>query len=251
MKRMVHGLVLGWLFAGSQATGLAAQRPDGATLLARVDSVMNAPPDVSGTERMILIDSDGSTTERSLQFFQKGSEKRLVRFLSPADVRGVGFLRLASDRMYLYLPAFRRVRRIASSIKNQDFMGTDFTYEDVSQTAYATDYVVTDVRDGEESYTLTLEPKAEADVSYGRLVMEVLTSNWVVSRIDYFDSGGERVKTLTASEIELVDGYWYARRLEMVSWLDDHRTVLELQDLRLDTGLSDDLFTQRALKRRV
>ncbi|MFV1989019.1 MAG: outer membrane lipoprotein-sorting protein [Gemmatimonadota bacterium] len=226
-----------------------ASAQDGNTMLARVDSVMNAPLDQTAVERMTLIDRDGSTKERELRFYQKGSEKRLVRFVKPADVRGVAFLRLADDRMYLYLPAFRRVRRIASSIKNEGFMGTDFSYEDLSQTSYSEDFEVTAVSKGSGSYTLTLERRDGADVSYARLVMEVSDADWVARKIDYFDESGERIKTYTATEVQQIDGYAYVTGMEMVSWRSGHRTVLELEELLLDSGLSDDLFTQRSLKR--
>ena len=226
-----------------------ASAQDGNTVLARIDSVLTAPRDQTAVERMTLVDSDGSTKERELRFYQKGPEWRLVRFAKPADVRGVAFLRLADDRMYLYLPAFRRVRRIASSIKNEGFMGTDFSYEDLSQTSYSEDYEATSVTEGDGSYTLTLEPRDGADVSYSRLVMEVSDADWVVRKIDYFDAGGERIKTFTATEVRQIDGYAYVARMEMVSWRNGHRTVLELEEILLDSGLSDDLFTQRSLKR--
>ncbi len=227
----------------------AAQAQDGSAILARVDSVMNAPKDMQGVWRMTLVDQDGSRSERVLRFYQLGPEKRLVRFERPADVRGVGFLRLSKERMYLYLPAFRRVRRIASSIQNEGFMGTDFSYEDMAQTRFAVDYEVVGVQDDDETYTLTLEPREGADVSYARLVMVVRKDNGLYTRIDFYDEGGERVKTLNASEMEEAQGYWYAKRLEMVTWKSGHRTILELDEVSFDSGLSDDLFTQRALKR--
>ncbi len=245
-----------WMMAvaGGLAALLGAETApaqEGDAILARVDSVMNAPRDMKAVERMTLIEPGGSDKERTVQMYQKGPEKRLVRFVTPADVRGVGFLRLAEDRMYLYLPAFRRVRRIASSIKNERFMGTDFSYEDMSQTRYGDDYAVTATEVAPETYTITLEPKEGADVSYARLVMEVQRSNWVYTRVDYYDSDGARVKTLTASEITQTDGYWFANRLEMVSWRSGHRTVLQLEQLSFDTGLSDDFFSQRTLKRPI
>ncbi|HZD05014.1 MAG TPA: outer membrane lipoprotein-sorting protein, partial [Longimicrobiales bacterium] len=162
-------------------TPSTARAQDGRAILARVDSVMNAPADVSAVERMTLIDEDGSEKERSMRFRQKGPEMRIMHFLEPADVRDVGFLRLAEDRMYLYLPAFRRVRRIASSIQNEDFMGTDFSYEDMSLTSYGEDYRVTGVEGGEGAgaWRLTLEPRQGADVSYARLVLDVDPADWI------------------------------------------------------------------------
>jgi len=228
--------------------GSSARAQDGDAILARVDSVATAPRDMEMLERMTLVDADGSTRERAVRVYQQGPERRLVRFEDPADVRDVGFLRLAADRMYLYLPAFRRVRRIASSISNEDFLGTDFTYEDLSQTTYADDYRVTGSDEGSDGYTLTLEPKSGADVSYTRLVMRVDKESWVITGIDYYD-GAQHVKTLSESGLRQQNGYWYAERIEMQSRRNGHRTVLELEDVRFDAGLSDELFSERALKR--
>ncbi|MFQ6047237.1 MAG: outer membrane lipoprotein-sorting protein, partial [Gemmatimonadales bacterium] len=156
------------LLAAMPATG-----QDGAWVLERVDSTLNAPKDVVVTERMTLIDAEGREKVRTMRMYQKGPERRLVKFMAPADVRDVGFLRLADDQMYLYLPAFRRVRRIASSIKNEAFMGTDLSYEDLSRTRFGDDFRVVNATPAERGHELTLEPLSDADVSYSRIVMQV------------------------------------------------------------------------------
>ncbi|NIP80570.1 MAG: outer membrane lipoprotein-sorting protein, partial [Gemmatimonadetes bacterium] len=120
------------------AAPAAAQ--DGQQILARVDSTLAAPEDMVATQRMTLVDRDGREQVRTLRMYQKGPDRRMARFIEPAEVRDVGFLRLAEDQMYLYLPAFRRVRRIASSIKHEDFMGTDLSYEDLARTRFGDDY---------------------------------------------------------------------------------------------------------------
>ena len=89
--------------------------PDPASVLARIDSVLNAPADMEAREVMTLIENDGARKTREVRLHQKGADLRLVQFLAPADVRGLGFLRRSENQLYLYLPAFRNVRRIASS----------------------------------------------------------------------------------------------------------------------------------------
>ena len=247
MNPRTGSMVIGLALLTVLATG-RAQAQQGDVILARVDSVMSAAKDLTADQRMTLIEAGGRSKERLIRLYQKGTEKRLVRFLEPADVRGTGFLRLSDDRMYLYLPAFRRVRRIASSIKNDEFMGTDFSYEDVSQTTYGDDYSVTSVEQGEGRFILTLEPKPDSDVSYSRLRLAVDGSNWFVGRIEYFDARGKMSKTLEMTA-EQKDGYWYPKRAEMVTLRTGHRTVLELENARFDTGLEDALFTERSLKR--
>lgn len=237
------------LLAVLSAAPAAAQ--DGAWILERVDSTLNAPGDVVATERMTLIDAGGREKVRTMRMYQKGPERRLLKFLTPADVRDVGFLRLADDQMYLYLPAFRRVRRIASSIKNEAFMGTDLSYEDLSRTRFGDDFRVVTATPAGQLYTLTLEPLPEADVSYSRIVMQVQRDTWVVTDLQLFGSDGRLAKTIAASNIERVDRYWIARRMEVTTVKDGHRTVLDLEELQFDTGLDDEFFSQRQLKRRA
>jgi len=239
-------VVLATLFSAGSA---AAQ--DGSRILEQVDSTLNAPSDIVAVEKMTLIDAGGRERVRTLRMYQKGSERRLVKFVTPADVRDVGFLRLAEDRMYLYLPAFRRVRRISSSIKNEDFMGSDFSYEDLSRTRYGDDYRAVEAVPTEQGYALTLEPLPDADVSYSRIVMQVQADTWVITGMEMFGRDGRLVKTFEASGIERVDGYWIARRMEVTTVKDAHRTVLDLEELQFDTGLDDEFFSQRQLKRPV
>ena len=245
MKTFKIYFVLGLfiLFAGN------ALAQSGAVILARVDSVLSAAKDMVATEKMTLIDKDGSQKVREIKIYQKGGEKRLVRFLSPADVRGVGFLRLSKDRLYLYLPAFRRVRRIASSVKNENFMGTDFSYEDMSQSKYGKDYTAKSLRQTAEQYLLELVPQPNADVSYGKLVLAADKSNYVVRKVEYYTPSGVLQKVMQIDDIKNIDGYWFGARMEMKTVKNGHRTLLELSKVQFDQGLKDSFFSERNLKR--
>jgi len=225
-----------------------ANAQTGKEILAKIDSVMNAPKDMTAIEKMTLRDKDGSQKDRDTKIYQKGSEWRLIRFLKPADVRGVSFLRLASDRMYLYLPAFRKVRRIASSVKNEDFMGTDFSYEDMSQSSYSDDYTAKLLKKENDQYVLELKPKPDADVSYDKLILYADQSNYVYRKIEYYNNG-KQLKVLTVDNIEKFDNYWFGKKMEMRNLKKDHRTILILNDIKFDQGLSNKIFTERNLKR--
>lgn len=246
MKRITRLWLAGWSLL-MLAYPAAAQ--DGPAVLSRIDSVLTAFTDMTTEQQMTLIESDGSQKVREVKMYQKGPELRMIRFLSPAEVRGVGFLRLASDRLYLYLPAFRKVRRVASSIKNENFMGTDFTYEDMSQNTYGDDYRAAGLEEQDDRYRLELVPKAGADVSYARLVLAADKSSYVLREVQFYNHEGERVKVLTVGQIDRIDGYWMGRRMEMKDLTESHRTVLKLSNIAFDQGLSDDFFSERNLKR--
>lgn len=220
-------------------------------ILSKIDSVQNAFSDMSATEQMQLIDENGRVKERVVEIQQKGTELRMVRFLEPADVRGVGFLRLASDRLYLYLPAFRRVRRIASSATNENFMGTDFTYEDMSQSSYSEDYTAEELSIQNGQYQLTLLPKPGADVSYHKLILFADASTYVLRKVEYYNRGEQKTKELMYDEVEKIDGYWMGKTMRMKSLEDNHETILELSDIQFDRGLSDSEFSERSLKRPI
>jgi outer membrane lipoprotein-sorting protein len=220
-------------------------------ILSKVDSVQNAFSDMSATQQMQLIDEDGRVKERVVQVQQKGEELRMVRFLEPPDVRGVGFLRIASDQLYLYLPAFRRVRRIASSTTNENFMGTDFTYEDMSQSTYSEDYTPENMSTQNGQYRLSLLPKPKADVNYGKLVLFSDISNYVLRKVEFYNLEDEKTKELTIEDVERIDGYWMGKTMKMKSLDDNHETVLELSDIQFDQGLSDNEFSERTLKRPI
>lgn len=252
MKRLAFLLLVASVLLGG-APPLAFTQgspPDASSVLDRMDSVLNAPTDMEAHQVMTLIEKDGDRKTREVRLYEKGSDFRLVQFLAPADIRGVGFLRRSADQLYLYLPAFRKVRRIASSATREDFMGTDFTYEDLAQNAYAEDYRPTglDIVDGQ--YLLDVTPRPEADVGYDRLTLRVDTSNFVLRQVQYFQNGTQ-VKEMTVGDVTQIDGYWMGKRMEMIDQRSGHRTVLELSDVTFDQGLSDNLFTERYLKRPV
>lgn len=229
----------------------AAQGLDPEAVLQKIDRVANQASDWSSDAEMILTDASGSRKTRVVRMQQKGDELRLVQFLAPADVRGVGFLRLAADRLYLYLPAFRRVRRIASSGLDEDFFGTDFTYEDLAQNRYADDYEPQSITKENGRFILNLEPKPGSDASYKRLTLEADVSNYVIRNIEYYGRDGTRIKTLAVDDVVQIDGYWIGRKMRMTTLRTGHQTTLSLSKIAFDQGLDDAIFSERSLKRPV
>lgn len=247
MKK-INKLLLAFLLFMSAGNAFALS---GNEILKRAENAMNAPADRTVTEKMVLIKADGSKKMRDIRFYQKGTDKRLVVFLSPADVKGVGFLSLSEDRMYLYLPAFRKIRRIASHIKNENFMGTDFSYEDMSKTEYTDDYAAKLEKEEEGRYVLELSPRPGADVSYSKQRMWVDIKTSIPVRTEYFSQKGRLIKILTSEEVKKVDGYWFPMKMSMETVKTGHRTNLKVMEIKHDAGLSDRFFTERNLKKQA
>ena len=246
IRLLAAGVIVGSaLFSYS----LFAQDMSGTEILTKCESVINAPKDSDILAQLILIDKDGNQKERKLTMLQKGDEMRFVRFLSPADQKGIGFLRLAEEIQYIYLPAFKKVRRIASHIKNQSFAGTDFTYDDIGTLKYSEDYDTKLVETNAEFYVLELTPKSGMKKDYSKLKFWVQKDNYYLVKTEYFDKGFNLWKVMDQRKISKVNGYWTAQEVEMKDLKTNHRTLMHTSEIKFDKGLSDELFTERNLEK--
>jgi len=219
------------------------------------------------TQNMALVihDARGGERRRELRVYNRrfpdDEDKALSFFLSPPEVKGTGFLQWAhkrrDDDQWLYLPEFKRVRRITARLRDESFMGTDFSYRDLEILGeildWSEDEAPTELT-GEETiaetpcHVIELRPKHEGS-SYGRIVLWMDRDKLIARRMDFFDLDGTKVKTLSMDGVTDVGPIPTAHRLEMRNLKKGSRTLVELSDVRYDVGLSDDLFTQRHLER--
>ncbi len=217
-------------------------------ILLKVDQTMNAPLDQEMTAKLILIDKNGNQKTRTIHVFQKGFDKRLARFTAPADQKGIAVLTIPDGLIYVYLPAYKKVKRIASHVKNNKFAGTDFSYSDMEAKRYSEHYEATLVQTEQDYYLLELTPIDPKSV-YSKQLMRVRRDNFVPFVVEYYNKKGILQKKLSSTRIEKIGDYWTAREQEMVDVLKEHSTIMMVEDIRFDQGLSDDLFTQRNLAR--
>lgn len=248
MKSRTLGIAL---CAGCAALTLssAALADEAQDILAKVDKAMSRSKDQQSTLTMVLEDSDGKTKERQMSLKQKGTKLKMIKFTSPAEVKGVGFLTLSDDEMYLYMPEFGKVRRIASHLKNDTFMGTDFSYSDMGSTSYTDKYDGKLLKKEKGKATLELTPKKGKDIPYSKLVLTVDLERSLPERAEFFDQAGKPWKVMEYSQVEEIDGHWVPRTITMHDLKKKHATRTEMSDIKFDTGLKDREFSQRMLKR--
>ena len=233
----------------SWTISVLAQQLSALEIITKMDAVINAPKDQKMSSTMILIDKNGKEKKRETVMYQKGDEKRLVRFLSPADQKGISFLSLPNDVMYLYLPAFHKVRRIASHVKNQSFAGTDFSYDDLSSFKYAKEYNPKLLETTAKFYILELVPKPKVHKDYSKLKFWVRKDNFYPVKIEHYDKRGKIWKVMERRNIEKKGNYWVSLEMEMKDLKKQHSTKSIVEKVEFDTGLSDQLFTKRNLKK--
>ncbi len=217
--------------------------------------------------QMRMYDKQGRVRERRLRLAgYRGAEKGqradrlLIRFLFPNDIKGTGFLVLehpgADDERFLYLPALGRVRRIAGEEKQDSFVGSDFTYEDIGGREL-TDYAYA-IMDSAASWTdpggktwpaWKLESRArDPNATYPRVVSTVLKDTFVVVAADNFNRRNEVVKTFEVRKLEQIAGIWTALELVMQDRRDRTRTEISVTSAEYNVGLKDGDFTRRVLE---
>ena len=243
MKKIVLSTVLTALIIAGSLISVNAQ--DAASIIKKLDEVMYAPKDMQATNTIVLIDKNGKQESREATVIQKGTDKRLMRFTSPASQKGIAVLALPDNVMYLYLPAFGKERRISSSVKNQGFAGTDFSYDDMEPKPFAEKFSSKLIKQEGTAYVMELTPKSQSD--YSKIIARINKTNYYPESMDFYDKGNNKVKT-SKYTFKKVGKYWNATEIEMTDLKKNHTTKMQMADVKYDTGLTDDDFTVRKLK---
>lgn len=216
--------------------------------------------DSSATMNMILVDAGGGETLRELRVKtiegREDGDKLLAVFEAPADVRGTVFLSHTHadrpDDQWLYLPALKRVKRIAPANRSSPFMGSEFSYEDLASAElekYTYGYRGDERYEGGPRFLLERVP-VEAESGYGRQLVWVDQARYVPLRIEYFDRRGEKLKTLVLTDYRQYLGrYWRAHEARMENHQSGKRTILRWDDLRFRQGLNEQDFLPASMAR--
>lgn len=216
-----------------------------------------------------LTNADGQQRIRKTITWTKLQENgtdnmRVVRFLSPPDVRSTATLTVEhserDDDIWIYLPALKKTRRLLASNKKDSFVGTDFSYGDiigfkVGEWRHTLDKE--EVLDGARCYVVTSVPVTMAvqeASGYTKRVQWIRADSFIAVKGEFYDLSGRLLKTTTASDIRHVDpkkDRWQPMRLEARNVQTGHSTVIEFKDFKANQGLSDRKFSARELEREL
>jgi outer membrane lipoprotein-sorting protein len=207
---------------------------------------------------MELKNKDGKVRTRRfvmlrLDVAEGGGQKYYTYFLEPSDVRRTSFMVWKDpekdDSRWIYVPAIDLVRRISAKDKGSSFVGSDFSYEDVSGRHWSEDdhtLLREEEKDGRSFYVIESVPKEED--SFAKKLTWVSRDHVLPEREEYYDKKGEMTRVFQAEEVKEVDGYVTITRRSMTDVKKDHVSTVEFSDIDYDMGVEDDLFTERYLK---
>ncbi|MCL4490485.1 MAG: outer membrane lipoprotein-sorting protein [Nitrospirae bacterium] len=209
---------------------------------------------------MKLISQGGQERIRELTMLRKnfgevgGNQKYFIYFYQPADVKDMTFMVYKypgkdADR-WLYVPAINMVRRIAARDKYSSFVGSDFTYEDVSGRNIEDDthaLVKEEKVGGRDSYVVKSTPKVQ-DVDYSYKLSWIDKANFLPLKEEYYDRRGELSKVFSADEVKDVKGFPTVTKRTMKNLQSGHRTEVSYTKVDYNIGIEDSLFSERYLK---
>jgi len=253
-------LVFGITFAGPIAASTPAEQ--GFDIAARSDRSDLGFGDSRVELQMILRNAAGQRATRTLEIatLEKPDEsvgdKSLVLFGTPRDIEGTALLSHAKildpDDQWLFLPALKRVKRIASSNKSGPFVGSEFAFEDftaIELNKFDYRYIGTEACGAYQCDLLERQPLYE-NSGYSKQMAWVDQDAFQIRKVEFYDRRGDLLKVLELVDYRQYDnGVWRAHKLSMENVQTNKQTDLIYQDYAFNVGIADKDFVKGRLSR--
>ena len=235
-------------------------------IMEKVDARDDGDNQVSDME-MTLIDKNGKKRERKIRAFSKDMGEdtfRLMFFMEPADVEDTAFLTYdyrksdKDDDQWIYLPALRKTKRIATNDKSSSFMGSDFTYSDMTSRARDDyDYTLLKAVKARDTDTWLIQamPRTKEVIDrtgYTKSVLYVDKDKSMVIRGVHWVKKGNRLKYMDIKKLESIDGIWMATEMHMTTRKGKarlHKTIMTFDNVMFNQDLKEDFFSIRRMEK--
>ncbi len=211
---------------------------------------------------MTLINSSNKERVRKIKQFSRDfgdMEKSIMFFVAPADVKNTSFMNWSYDEdgkeddQWIYLPALKKTKRISSDSKSDYFMGSDFTYDDLGDRKPTQDthkILREEIVDGKDCYVVESTPKDE-DYMYSKTITWIIKDKWVGVKKEFYDEDGDLLKTLTIKKVDDIKGILVVTHSVMENVQKNHKTIITLTNISINTGISKSKFTERMMTRGI
>jgi len=209
---------------------------------------------------MTLRNEQGQESVREVKMksleVQDDGDKSLTIFNQPKDIKGTAFLSyshsVGADDQWLYLPSLKRVKRISSRNKSGPFMGSEFSFEDLSSfeiDKYNYHYLGDELVSGMDSFKVEQYPKDE-NSGYSKRIVWVDKQEYRIVKVEFYDRKKSLLKTLSYNDFKLYfDKHWRADTSTMINHQNGKSTELKWNNYVFKTGLNDSDFSKNSLKR--
>jgi len=209
---------------------------------------------------MKLINSDGSERNRTMFIYRRkidnDNKDNFIHFTAPPDIKDTTYLvneRKREKQKWIYLSAFKNIRKIVASDYGLSFVSSDFTYEDMDD-IHASDFECSNLKEekyeGEDVYTFETKKKS-SDTSYSRSILQVSKEKMVILHAQMFDKNDPKkmIKEMTAKDFKKIQDIWTPMSITMKDLKKNTSTVLITKKVEYDLPLGEEIFTERNMKK--
>jgi len=240
---------------------LAAQQPDAGQIMSKARD-LSMSGSLSANVSLTITEKGGATRNRTISMATKsypdGLEKRFIRFMEPADVRGTAMLIVdnekTADEMWIYLPALKKVRRIVSTEKGKSFMSSEFSNADISSPP-VTDFIHRHFENSGKNNMWIIESvpvnedKAD-EYGYSRRISYISMDKNQVQKIEFYNFDNELFKVIEIRSIlALPDGKYFIKDMLASNVITNRKSELLFSNINEGTKIEDTYFSLQNLER--
>ncbi len=215
----------------------------------------DSPKDMKSNMSMLLTNKNGKTRTSKIRSYSKDeNKKQILWFLAPADDKGVAYLKIEhenkNDDMKLWLPNFKKIRRISSKKKSESFMGSDMSYEDMTSRnidEYTYSILGSEKIDNVDCYILESVPSG-IKTEYSKHISWITKDMHLPVKEESFDKNGELLKSKSIIYQQIKE-YSIMIELHVKNVQRNHQTILKFDRIEVDSGIKDNIFHEKNLKR--
>ena len=261
INKFATSLIAGSLLSLSAAT-VFAQSAEEQGLAISQESIKrdNGWVDMLASMNMVLRNKQGQESVREIRMktleVDGDGDKSLSIFDKPRDVKGTAFLsfshNVGADDQWLYLPALKRVKRIASRNKSGPFMGSEFSFEDLASfeiEKYQYKFLKEEACDIGTCFVVEQYP-TDKNSGYTKRIAWIDKAEYRMLKTEFYDRKGSLLKTLTSHGFQQYNGkFWRADLMKMVNHQSHKSTDLKWNNYKFGNGLSASDFNKNTLKR--
>lgn len=229
--------------------GYAHGDPSATAIVSKADELLRGESSEASFEMTVTTPS-WARTMKGESWSTGRWNKGFIHISSPARDEGSASLKIGNE-MWNYIPKVERITKIPPSLILQGWMGSDFTNDDLmKESSLVNDYTHKLVSSEKDAWTVELEPKPEAAVVWGKLVMRIRKPDFVPLIEEFYDEHLKKVRVLTFSDIQDTGDRNYPLTWEMVSVIKDgHKTILKYHGIKFNIPVDDNRFSLKNLQK--
>jgi len=240
----MKNLFILFFFVGNTAAVLAMS---GIDIVRKSDRIFRRRTSIS-VSTMTITTSSGKK-RRFLQWGMSMGRRTLSKF-AYGFVKGMTILSVNDgDQIWVYFPSSGRTRRLASHAKNASVAGSDFSYNDISNTSYVKKYRCKLLRIEGNTYKIRLVPRKKRETKYSKLIIWIRKDNFIPERTIFYNKNGEKFKEMLITKVKVISGILTPVRISMKNLNSESVTVVEIKKTRYLPRLRRSFFRSGGLSR--